>query len=88
MRPVVVWPFRNAQPCWTRLLRLVVALGHCAYHAKKKEEGLPTMILAPMVGKKRKKGEEQNESDAAPADATNAENQSNVQLVGFRAVYV
>ena len=53
---------------------------------KRGEKGI--MILAPMVGRKRKYGEEQNESDAQQADAENAENRSNGQRVGFRAVYV
>jgi hypothetical protein len=66
-----------------------LAGGPCFYTGRDMKTALRTAASSiAMGGKKRKKGEEQNESDAALADAKNAENQSNVQLVGFRAVYV
>jgi hypothetical protein len=64
----------------------IYAWNQLGRRVKRGEKGI--MILAPMVGKKRKKGEEQGENDAEPADAKNAENRSNRHLVGFRAVYV
>lgn len=45
----------------------IYAWNQLGRRVKRGEKGI--MILAPMVGKKRKKGEEQGENDAEPADA-------------------
>ena len=57
----------------------IYAWNQLGRRVKRGEKGI--MILAPLVGGRRKKGEEQNESDAEQTDA-------NGQLIGFRPVYV
>jgi hypothetical protein len=65
----------------------IYAWNQLGRRVKRGEKGI--MILAPMLGKKRKKGEEQNESDAEQADAKSTDRTgSNGQLIGFRPVYV
>ena len=65
----------------------IYAWNQLGRRVKRGEKGI--MILAPMVGKKRNKRQEQSESDAEQADAKSTDRTGGkVQLVGFRPVYV
>ncbi|MGZ5719410.1 MAG: ArdC family protein [Burkholderiales bacterium] len=65
----------------------IYAWNQLGRRVKRGEKGI--MILAPLVGRRRKKGEEQNERGAERADAKSANGaKSNGQLIGFRPVYV
>jgi hypothetical protein len=65
----------------------IYAWNQLGRRVKRGEKGI--MILAPMVGRKRNKRQEQSESDAEQADAKSTDQTgSKVQLVGFRPVYV
>jgi hypothetical protein len=65
----------------------IYAWNQLGRRVKRGERGI--MILAPMGGRKRTKGEEQNETDAEQADAKTTDRTGrNGQLIGFRSVYV
>ena len=65
----------------------IYAWNQLGRRVKRGEKGI--MILAPMVGRKRNKRQEQSESDAEQADAKSTDRTgSKVQSVGFRPVYV
>ena len=54
---------------------------------KRGEKGI--MIFAPMVGRKRRKNvEEENEAEPSDAKTTSTARKTDVQLIGFRPVYV
>ena len=65
----------------------IYAWNQLGRRVKRGEKGI--MILAPMVGRKRNKRQEQSESAAEQADAESTDRTgSKVQLVGFQPVYV
>ena len=65
----------------------IFAWNQLGRRVRRREKGI--MIFAPMVGRKRRKqSEEQNEAERTDAKTTSTERKTDVQLIGFRPVYV